>query len=134
MDLKTVQTILDMRSKTIETLIKTHCQDLVIQQLKRDKDRLESENKLLSKKVEKLETTLGSKQELEVKLTSERDVLKESLKRTQFDLEKANKKVDLEHTKRQKFRKSYGILSKSLQTDNTEINNALEELKEGLMN
>jgi len=134
MDDETIREILGTRAIAVDAIIKARCQDLIIQQLKRDKDRLESENKTLAKKVEKYETDINVKHELEVKLTSERDVLKESLKRTQFDLEKQTRKVDLEFNKRQKMRKSYGILNKSIQSDDSDVLNALNDLREGLMN
>jgi peptidoglycan hydrolase CwlO-like protein len=134
MDDETIREILGTRAIAVDAIIKARCQDLIIQQLKRDKDRLESELKILVKKVEKYETDINVKHELEVKLTSERDVLKESLKRTQFDLEKQTKKVDLEFNKRQKMRKSYGILNKSIQSDDSDVLNALNDLREGLMN
>ncbi len=134
MDDETIREILGTRAIAVDAIIKARCQDLIIQQLKRDRDRLESELKILAKKVEKYETDINVKHELEVKLTSERDVLKESLKRTQFDLEKQTKKVDLEFNKRQKMRKSYGILNKSIQSDDSDVLNALNDLREGLMN
>jgi len=134
MDDETIREILGTRAIAVDAIIKARCQDLIIQQLKRDKDRLESENKTLVKKLEKYEADKDLKHELEVKLTAERDVLKESLKRTQFDLEKQTKKVDLEFNKRQKMRKSYGILNKSIQSDDSDVLNALNDLREGLMN
>lgn len=134
MDLPSLKYILDTRTIAVENLVKVKCQDLVIEQLKRNIERLENENKTLSRKVEKHEVEYRLANEKEIKLTSERDVLKESLKRTQFDLEKANKKVDAEHAKKQKIRKSYQILSRSVNGDSDEIKRALEDMKEGLMN
>lgn len=143
MDDKTIALILNTRTDNIELRIKSACQDLIIDRMKRELEQLRNKEKkneeVMKQKDSKCEGYLSRIDEyhkMEVNLTSELKVAKESLKRVEMEKVKLDHALKEEQRKKQKIRKSYQTLSRSLNIDedNTDLKEALNELKEGLMN
>lgn len=139
---KTIALILNTKTDNVELKIKSACQDLIINRMKIELEQLRLKEKkyeeMMKQKESKCDVYLARIDEyhkMEVDLTSELKVAKESLKRTEIEKVKLDHLLKEEQRKKQKIRKSYQTLSRSLNfDDNTDVKEALDELKEGLMN
>lgn len=140
---KTIALILNTKTDNVELKIKSACQDLIINRMKIELEQLRLKEKkheeMMKQKDGKCDSYLARIEEyhkMEVSLTSELKVAKESLKRIEMEKVKLDNALKEEQRKKQKIRKSYQTLSRSLNFDdnNTDVKEALEDLKQGLMN